>query len=244
MMRVLGAVAVVVMAFVMVIGIYYYFSFSSLVKETVETYGPRVTKTKVMLGGVSVSVFARSVTLEGLVIGNPGGFKNDHAMTLEKVVVTIDIRSVISPVVHIKDVHIVAPLIVYEPGQGSNNLSVIQNNIAVMESSQSAVQAPSGGVSVEQPHTKIIVDHFIMSDAKAIITLPELQNDTQMVGQKSDMSVALPTLEISNLGAQEGGLRPLEIAEQVMSRIKQQAQQATETYTPHILDTPTKGAGD
>ena len=243
MKKVLGAIVAVVLVAVVGLGLYLYFSFSSLVKTAVETYAPRITQTKVTLGGVSVSLFGGSASLDDLVVGNPAGFKSDRAVSLHKVSVSLDSGSVMSPVVHIKDVQIIGPQLVFEPGQGSNNLSVIQKNLARMASGQAPAQPSSGTTAGPQPQKKLIIDHFIISGTKAVLTLPQLGSVAQMAGQSSDVSVTLPTIEMRDLGTKEGGLPPAKIAEQVMARLEAEAQQAATDYTQKLMNDMSKGAG-
>lgn len=243
MKKVLGAIAAFVLVAVVAIGLYLYFSFSSLVKTAVETYAPRITQTKVTLGGVSVSLFGGSATLDDLVIGNPAGFKSDRAMALHRASISLDSATVMSPVVHIKDIQVIEPQIVFEPGQGSNNLSVIQKNLARMASGQAPAQPATNTTAGPQPEKKLIIDHFIISGTKAVLALPQLSQVAQMAGQSSDVTVTLPTIEMRDLGTKEGGLPPAKIAEQVMARLEAQAQQAATDYAQKLMNDMSKGAG-
>jgi hypothetical protein len=62
-------------------------------------------------------------------------------------------------------------------------------------------------------------------------------------GQSSNVSVTLPTIDMRDLGAKEGGLPPAKIAEQVMARLEQQAQQAVSANAKQLLNDVGKGAG-
>jgi uncharacterized protein involved in outer membrane biogenesis len=243
MKKVLGAIAAFVFVAVIAIGLYLYFSFSSLVKTAVETYAPRITQTRVSLGGVSVSLFSGSASLDDLVVGNPTGFKSDRALALHRVAISLDTGSVMSPVVHIKDIQILAPQIVFEPGQGSNNLSAIQKNLARMASGQAPAQPASGANAGPQPQKKLIIDHFIISDAKATLALPQLSQVAQLAGQSSDVAVTLPTIEMRDLGTKEGGLPPAKIAELVMAKLEAQAEQSAADYSQKLMNDMSKGAG-
>ena len=243
MKKILGGIAAFILVAIIAVGLYLYFSFSTLVKTAVETYAPRITQTKVTLSGVSVSIFGGSASLNDLLVGNPNGFKSDRAMALHKVSISLDSGSVMSPVVHIKDVEIIEPQIVFEPGQGSNNLSVIQKNLARMAAGQAPAQPSSGTTAGPQPQKKLIIDHFIISGTKAVLALPQLSQVAQMAGQKSDVAVTLPTIEMRELGTKEGGLPPAKIAELVMARLEEQAQKAATDYSEKLMNDMSKGAG-
>jgi uncharacterized protein involved in outer membrane biogenesis len=220
MRRVLGIIAAVVLIAIVGGGLYLYFSFSNLVKAGVETYAPRITQTKVTLGGVSVSPFGGSVTIKDLVVGNPSGFKSDQAMSMHRASITVDPGTVFKDVIHIKTIEIDAPQITYEMGQGSNNLSVIQKNIA-RASQTPGTQPPANKDQAAGPEKKFIIDRLVISEAKATAALTQLGSVAKAVGQDSNVSVTLPTIDLRDLGTKEGGLPPAKIAEQVMAQLEQ-----------------------
>lgn len=242
MKKVLGIIAALVLVAVVGGGLYLYFAFSSLVKAGVETYGPRITQTKVTLGGVSASLFGGSATIENLVIGNPAGFKSDQAMSVRKASVTVEPGTVMKDVVHIKDIAITAPQITYEMGQGSNNLSVLQKNIA-KASQTPGTQPPAQKDQAAGPEKKFIIDRLVISDAQATAAMTQLSGVASAVGQGSNIAVTLPTIDMRDLGKKEGGLPPAKIAEQVMAKLQEQAQQAVSAQAKDLMGNLGKGAG-
>lgn len=244
MKKFFGIVAALVIVVIAGAGLYLYFSFSSLVKTAVETYAPPITHTKVTLGGVSVSLFSGSATIENLVIGNPSGFKSDKAMAVGKASISLDSSTVMSPVVHIKEIQIVSPQVVFEPGEGSNNLSVLQKNIASTAPSPSPSQPANANANApEQPAKKLIIDHLVISQANVAAALPQAAQLAQMAGQSSNLDVTLPTIDMRDLGTKEGGLPPAKIAEQVMAKLEQQTQEAVTANAQKLMDQVGKGAG-
>ncbi|HTI87943.1 MAG TPA: hypothetical protein VL966_15155 [Alphaproteobacteria bacterium] len=247
MKKILGVIVAVVLIALIGAGAYMYFSFSGLVKSAVETYAPRFTQTKVTLGGVSASIFGGSATINDLVIGNPSGFKSPEAISIGKATLSVDTGSVMSPVIHVKTIEVIAPHITYEPGQGSNNLSVIQKNVT-KATQTSAAQPPATkdqakDTSAQAPEKKFIIDRLTISGAQATIALPQMTGATQLVGQNASTAVTLPTIDMRDLGAKEGGLPPAKIAEQVMSRLQQQAQQSVGNSAKGLMDKVGSGAG-
>jgi hypothetical protein len=57
-------------------------SLNGAIKKGVETFGPQIAKVPVKLDGVSLSLFSGSGAIKGLVVGNPEGYKTDHAMSV------------------------------------------------------------------------------------------------------------------------------------------------------------------
>jgi uncharacterized protein involved in outer membrane biogenesis len=243
MKKIVGIVVAVVLVVVVGAGIYFYFALSSLVKAGIETYAPRITQTPVTVGSVSASLLGGSLTINDLAVGNPSGFKSKDALQLQKASVTVDPGSVFSDVVHVKDIEIASPHVTYEPGQGSNNLSVLQRNIARTSQADTGQGTPQPQQQSGTPK-KLIIDHLLVSGAQASLAVPQVAGAAALVGQESSTSVTLPDIDMRDLGAKEGGLPPAKIAEEVMARLQQQAEQAVKANAQKLIDTIGKGAGN
>src|SRR3546814_20948760 len=124
-------VALVFAVLVVVIagGVYYFASnLDGIVKAAIEKYGSEATQAKVSLKGVELSPTQGSGSLKGLVIGNPKGFSTPEAMSLGDVSISLDIGSLQSNPIVIKQVLIEQPAITYEYGAADSNLQAIQKN--------------------------------------------------------------------------------------------------------------------
>ena len=72
------SIAVVVLA---IVGLFLVgFFLGGIVKSGVEVVGPKITRTEVALSGVSLSLLGGSATINGLVVGNPPGYKAKTAL--------------------------------------------------------------------------------------------------------------------------------------------------------------------
>lgn len=241
MKKIIGIVVAVIIVAVVAVGLYVYFALSSLVKAGIETYAPRITKTAVTVDSVSASPLGGALTINGLAIANPAGFKSKDALMVQKASITVDPSSVFSDVVHVKSIEITTPHVTFEPGQGSNNLSVLQHNMT------QTAQADTGqGAPKEQSGTpkKLIIDHFVIGDAQATLAVPQAAGAAALVGQQSSASVTLPTIDMRDLGTKEGGLPPSKIAAEIMARIESQTEKAVQANAQKLIDSVTKGAGD
>jgi len=74
---------------------------NSIVKGSVEEYGPEYTGTSVVLDDVSFSPFAGTAGLTGLVIGSPEGFDSDKTFSLKEISVKLELSTLMSDPVHI-----------------------------------------------------------------------------------------------------------------------------------------------
>ena len=80
-----------------------------IIKEVVETVGPKMTQTEVKLDKVELSTTSGTGKLSGLLIGNPKGFTTPSAMQLGEIGLTLDIGSLSTDTIVIKSILIRAP---------------------------------------------------------------------------------------------------------------------------------------
>lgn len=218
------AFAIVVVA---IAGAAYYFAsnLDSLVKAVVERYGSEATQARVSLKAVELSPTSGAGRLQGLTVGNPKGFATSEAMTLGDIRVSLDISTLQSNPVVIKEVLIAQPAITYEYAAGGSNLETIQKNVqayaARFGSGQPAAGgsqgsgAPTAGKSDAAAERKVIIERLVVSDGKIGISHAALQGRS--------LSSSLPTIELKDIGKDKGGATPAEVAEKVIGTISAQA---------------------
>ena len=236
---ILIALAAIVAVFIGV-AVYVGSNIDGIVKAGVETYGPRFTGTQVRLGGVSSSLIGGEVTVKEFFLGNPQGFKTDHAFKVGSIKVAIDKGSLTSDVIHIKEVVIEAPDIIYEMAGGTSNLQTIQNNVARA--------AGSGGgdakASSDGPSKKVVIDNLYLRNAKAALS-------AGILGGKV-IPLPLPDLHLKDIGKKSNGATMSEASKQVLDSITAAATSAAgkidlkgmaEGATKALGDV-SKGAGD
>lgn len=216
------ALAILVLA---VAGAVYYFAsnLDGLVKSAIERYGSEATQTKVTLKGAELSPTAGSGRLQGLVVGNPKGFSTPEAMSLGDISVTLDIASLQSNPIVIKEVLITQPSVTYEySGQGSN-LDAIQRNVQAYAAKFGGGQKPAqqggsaSGSSGAGEERKVVIERLLIRNGQIGISHAALQGRT--------LSSPLPSIELKDIGKDKGGATPAEVAEKVIGTISAQASQ-------------------
>jgi len=73
-------IAVVLLIVVVVLAIHFFLD--GAIKKGVETVGPKMTKVDVKLDAVHISLLSGAGKINGLVIGNPDGYKSPHAISV------------------------------------------------------------------------------------------------------------------------------------------------------------------
>ncbi|MDX1483533.1 MAG: hypothetical protein R3229_03530 [Alphaproteobacteria bacterium] len=169
--------------------IYLSMTYSSYVKAGVETYGPQFTKTEVKLGGVDASPFAGEVSINQFLVGNPSGFKTSHAFKVRAVKVAVDVWSITGDSIHIKEIVIDAPDIIYELGGGGSNLQTIQKNVGQATGGKDAKQ-PADADKGEGP--KVIIDNLYIRNANVAMS-------ASMLGGKT-VPVPVPDIHLKDIG--------------------------------------------
>lgn len=212
-----GGVVLALVVVVVAIVFYVFASLDSIVKTAVEEVGSEVTQTKVSLNGVEISLTAGSGALRGFSMANPQGFSDNNVVQFDEVSIALDLATVQSDPVVIKQIVIDGPRIVYELGEGGSNIEKIQNNVAGSASEQSGgSDSGSGG---EGP--KLVIENLILRNGQVSITA------TQLLGETID--APLPDIHLKDIGKEENGATPGQIAVETLDSVLAQVTAAVGT---------------
>lgn len=105
-------------------------SLGKIVKAGVETVGPKITQVPVTVDAVNLSLLTGAARIQGLVVGNPEGYKSPQAISVGVVAVGVNPLSVISDKIVIRSIEVRSPEITFEGNPFSgNNLTKIRDNV-------------------------------------------------------------------------------------------------------------------
>lgn len=239
MKKILAIAAGVIVAVVIGVVVFVGSNLDKLVKNGVEEYGPRFTGTVVKLDKVSSSLMGGEVEISNFFLGNPKGFKTPHAFQVKSLKVVVDTGSLTGDVIHVKEIVIDAPDIIYEMGNGSSNLQAIQNNITKAAGGGSSSSSSSGG-----SEKKVVIDHLYVRNAKAALS-------AGMLGGKV-IPLPLPDLHLTDIGKKEKGTSMSDAAKQTMDAITKATTSAAGKIdlkgmaegATKAMEDAAKGAGD
>ena len=189
------------------------------VEKAVETIGPAITGTRVELDDVDLSILDGRGSLQGLLIGNPRGFKTKYAFRLREVRVHLVPMSIFREKIVIHEIRIDEPDVNFEQKDGANNLERILMHI------QSTLGGGGGGREGEEDaggndaeaiweqltEQKIQIDHFLMKDAAVHASGGVLE------GKRLDVPPL--TIELEGLGKDPDGASVARVSAKVMRRI-------------------------
>lgn len=177
----------------------------SLVVHGVNTYGPKLTQTKVELISASLSPLTGSGSLTGLSVGNPAGWSDGRAFYLGKVQLDVELRSVLGDSIVINEISIDQPEFAYETAFTSSNIKDLLKN---MEKSAGKGGGGREPAAREGQSRKFIVKKFRLTNGKATVE----------AGGKA-LVVTLPAISLDNLGVAEGGITAGQLSGVLMNRV-------------------------
>jgi hypothetical protein len=121
------AAVVVVVA---IAAVYLWSSLDSIVAAAIEKYGSQTTQTDVRVSSVKLSLTAGEGVIEGLTVGNPSGFTEQHVFRLGKITTRIDLATVRQDPIVIDEIVVNDPRVFYEINRaGQSNVSELKKRL-------------------------------------------------------------------------------------------------------------------
>lgn len=176
----------------------------SIVAAGIEEFGPEVTGTTVEVGEVSIGPLTGSAGLEDLVVGNPEGFTEPHALRLGEISTSLDIQSLFSEKVVIHSVEVINPEITFELGDGTQNLTRINENVQAFAGTEETTEEAG-------PPTLFVIQDFHLKGAKVKVA---------GLGVKAlNQEITLPDLHLQGIGEKENGVLAADAAKQIFAAV-------------------------
>lgn len=197
-------------AVILILWVVLMLSLGLIVKAAVNAEGPKLAGVPVHVKTVIIQPLLGIVHIKGLVIGNPAGFNTPSAMELNDFKLDIQMTSLFSKAIVIKEILIDAPQITYEKGLKSSNLSALQANLAPKEPAKTPAAEPAPAPK-KGAAKKVIIEDFQLNGAKVNVTI------TALGGKK--MTLPLPNIHMKNIGKESNGASPAEVISEVFNSI-------------------------
>ncbi len=176
----------------------------AIVVNSINTYGPRLTQTKVELASAHLSPLSGSGTLTGLSVGNPAGWSAGRAFFLGQVHLDMKPRSVLGDPIVVNEILIDQPEFNYETTVFSSNIKDLLKNI----------ESYTGGGRGQEPVAKdskprkFIVKKFRFTNGKARVELGA-----------NVLNISLPPISLDDVGVAEGGITADQLSGVLMRKV-------------------------
>lgn len=196
-----------VLVVIAAVGVYIFLgSLNDIVRAAVEKVGSEMTQTNVSLNEVDIELTSGKGALRGFSVTNPDGFSDDDAFKFDEVSVVLDIATIRSDPIVIKEVIIQGPAVVYEFGDnGGSNLDQLNKNV------QSKAGADKKSSDGDKKGPNIVIENLYLRDGTVSVLAPLLNEK---------MSIPLPAIHLKDIGKDGGkGATPEEIADKVMAAV-------------------------
>ncbi len=210
-MKVLKKVLIGIGAVLVILIVVVVLFLGQVVKTAVETAGPQVAGVEMSLEKARVYLLLGDIKLKGLVIGNPEGFKTPSLMELNELVIDIDMGSLFTDTIVIKEIHIDGPQITYERGLKTSNLSALQENLAPDEEKPKKEKTDAPKEKSDKPAKKVVIDDFLLENGKVNISIA-------IAGGKK-LTVPMAPIHLKDIGKDSDGTSITEIVNEVLGAI-------------------------
>jgi len=182
-----------------------YSQLDSIVKVGVETGGPETLKVPVTVESVSLSPFSGKVAIKGLEVGQPEGYGDGMIASVGSFDMKLKPSSLMSDHIIIDSIVIDAPMLDARRIDGKTNFEKLQQNVGPSDDT-----APS--------NITLTIKSMQIRGAQVMVKNQGTIN--------VDQTIKLADFSITDLGTDEKGLAPKEIARHVMSVLQPQITQA------------------
>ena len=177
---------------------------NTTVAAQIEAVGSEATQTPVNVDDVEISIFSGKGEIRNLTIGNPDGFNTDHAFTLGRISIHLDVASVREDVIVIHEITIDGAQLTAEQKLRRNNLRQILNNLRDFSDTEEEESEWTTNLVIEQLH---------FANAQVTLNAPLI----------SDKSIDIPDVHVSDIGRTSVGVSvpeaPLRILEPLLTEV-------------------------
>ena len=220
-MKVLKIFLGLILVLVLLLAVGGYFlakNLNGLVERAVEQFGSEVTQTQVELGKADISLDLNQGRgeLQNLTVANPKGFSNANLLTLGKVALAIEPKSVMKDVIVIDEITVSGVNILAEhKGVKDTNLQALLDNI---KAQTGAAEEPAATDEGDGKEILLAVKKIDFADNSLSLQSENLGN----------YDLEIPSFSVTDLGSAENGLTPAQLAAEAIKPLLNKAKRQVE----------------
>ena len=182
------------------------FALNPIVEKIVNAAAPAALGVPVTLQGADLSLARGRAALTGLHVGNPEGYKTDGLLDLGSVTVRLDVSSLLSDIIVVREIAIDGLVVTYEKGLLNSNLG------ALIESLSSGEEKPAAEKSEDEKSAKkVIIEKLTITGARMNFSV------TGAMG--AAIPIPLPPITLTDLGKEKEGVTVVEAIRRILTAI-------------------------
>ena len=171
-----------------------------IVKKAVNKYGSEVTGTDINISGFKLSPLDGKVTIHGLTVANPKGYAKPYLFSLDRISVTVDLKSLMTDTIIVKEIIVDRPAVTYEMvSVTKNNVSDILKNIDQHTAKGNAGAEKAKAEPAKQESGKRVIIN------KVLVNEGEVTSAVSIQGKSSSISAKLPSITLKDIGKESKG---------------------------------------
>jgi uncharacterized protein involved in outer membrane biogenesis len=195
-------------------------SMESIVKKVVHKYGSEITGTNVTLGGLNISPTKGVASVKRVKIGNPKGYKSKNMFYLKELDAKLNISSLTDDTIIIESITIDNPEITYEMKTlTQSNITEILDNVKANTAKPASEPKKSAPAKKDKGEGKKVIIKTLT------VTNGQIEAVVGAGSVKAPIKVALPTIQMKNIGQEKKGASVAETISTVLTKILQTASQ-------------------
>ena len=174
----------------------------STITTVANKVAPAYTGTPFSLDGVSINPYTGKYRVTKLNLGNPQGYSVPTAFSVSNVYVDVEMSSLFSDTIHIREITINDTYVSYVSNEGTNNFEWIGAHV---ESKIGAKEKPEEVEEEKKPGKKVVIDKLTIAGTWVKLKiLPEMP---------------IPTITLTDIGKEKGGATWSEVGNQLMEAV-------------------------
>lgn len=185
-----------------------YFYMNTFFKSDAAAFASKITGTNVAITAVTIDPFNGTVSLRGLDIGNPSGYKSKNAIELGKIYSNIDLKSLLSQKIIINEVSLDGADIYYELKGNVDNIRTLMNNVTKNSSKLSSSSASKSS----RPSKDYVIKNLNITNSNLILS-------AKLFGLDESKTIAVDNISATNVTKANSKAIANKLAKQLTSQI-------------------------
>ena len=189
---------------------------NQIVLKTVNEAGPAALGVPVSLQDAQIRPLRGTIALKGLHLGNPEGYKTDGLLDLGSLFIRVDLASLRTDTVVIREITVDGLVVTYEKGLLNSNLGALIDLLSAGEEKNPEPAPEEQTAEQDTSGKKVVIDKLSISGSRMNFSVT---GAAALTGGAA-IPIPLPPITLTGLGREkEGGLTFVQAVRRVLTAI-------------------------